>query len=138
MNREIKFRAWGKNKNKMFYDVQETTCYWNGVFDSDVIQEDSFSDVLKKQDIYEVMQFTGLYDKNKVPIYEGDIVKKETWSDTAPNHRAVSYAKVVWVETLAGYWVADKNGNTFWELSEDKYNIEVAGNIYDNPELLGE
>lgn len=56
--RPIKFRAWDRNNKKMFYDIQEATCYWNGVFDEDIIQEDSFSDVLKKQDIYEVMQFT--------------------------------------------------------------------------------
>ena len=70
MNREIKFRAWDKSKNKMFYDVQETSCYWNGVFIHDFIQEDNFGYILDKKDVYEVMQFTGLYDKNKVPIYE--------------------------------------------------------------------
>lgn len=56
--REIKFRAWDKYYKKMFYDIQEATCYWNGVFNEDIIREDSFSDVLKKQDIYEVMQYT--------------------------------------------------------------------------------
>lgn len=56
--RDIKFRAWDKNNRKMFYDIQEATCYWNGVFNEDIIQEDGFGDVLKKQDIYEVMQYT--------------------------------------------------------------------------------
>ena len=73
--REIKFRAWDKSKNKMFYDVQETSCYWNGIFNPDVIQEDNFGYILDKKDVYEVMQFTGLYDKNKVSIYE----RRYTW-----------------------------------------------------------
>lgn len=71
-------------------------------------------------------------------IYEGDIVKKETFDDTQPNWRAVSYAKVIWIEELAGFYLVDKNDKILWELGDDKYSIEVAGNLYDNPELLGE
>ena len=32
----------------------------------------------------------------------------------------------------------NKDSKILWEVGQDKYNIEVAGNIYDNPELLKE
>lgn len=120
--REIKFRAWDKSKNKMFYDVQETSCYWNGVFNPDVIQEDNFGYILDKEDVYELMQFTGLYDKNKVPIYEGDIlnIDDEYWVVS------FEYGKFV---------------GTFDNVCEDLYEVsdyEVIGNIYENSNLIGD
>lgn len=48
----------------------------------------------------------------------------------------VSYAKVVYIEEFAGFYLINKNNKILWEVGEDKFNIEVAGNIYDNPELL--
>lgn len=138
MNREIKFRAWDKSKNKMFYDVQETSCYWNGLFNPDVIQEDNFGYILDKKDVYEVMQFTGLYDMKKVPIYEGDIVRKELFSDIKLDNRVYNYAKVMWIEEFAGFYLVNKNNKILWEVSEDKYNIEVIGNLWENSDLLGE
>lgn len=53
MSREIKFRAWHKNNNKMRYDVT--------------------TDLLDR-DYLEFMQYTGLKDKKGKEIYEGDIV----------------------------------------------------------------
>lgn len=68
----------------------------------------------------------------------GDIVSKETFDDTKTNYRATSYAKVMWIEELAGFYLANRNDKILWELGEDKYNIEVAGNVWENRELLGE
>ena len=83
-------------------------------------------------------QYTGLKDKNGKKIYEGDIVKKETFDDTKPNLRNISYAKVIYIEALAGFYLVNKDDKILWELGEDKYNIEVVSTIYDNPELLKE
>ena len=84
------------------------------------------------EDIETIGQYTGLYDINGKKIYEGDIVSKETFDDTKPNYRAVSYAKVMWVEELAGFYLLNKNNKILWELSEEKYSVKVAGNIYDD------
>ena len=89
-----------------------------------------------KVDENTIGEYTGLHDKNGKEIYEGDIVSKETFDDTKPNWRNISYAKVIYIEELAGFYLVNRDNKILWEVSEDKYNIEGAGNIYDNPELL--
>ena len=120
--REIKFRAWDKSKNKMFYDVQETSCYWDGIFNPDVIQEDNFGYILDKKDVYEVMQYTGLKDKNGKEIYEGDILNfdDEYW--------VVSFEDGKYIGTF---------DNVIYDICEISH-YEVVGNIYENSYLLGE
>jgi hypothetical protein len=75
-----------------------------------------------------VGQYTGLTDKNGTKIFEGDIVK---YGDTVHNvvfeqRNGTAYFGLVYstLETLSfGYY-------------QDLKQIEVIGNIYDNPELL--
>lgn len=66
MSREIKFRAWDKRNKEMFnvarYDFSDNTVY-RQLFGAGVLGEDC-----------EILQFTGLIDKNGTEIYEGDIV----------------------------------------------------------------
>ena len=77
-----------------------------------------------------VGQYTGLNDKNGTKIFEGDIVK---YGDTVHNvvfeqRNGTAYFGLVYstLETLSfGYY-------------QDLKQIEVIGNIYDNPELLGD
>ena len=60
MAREIKFRAWEHDRQKMCYG------YKNYIADAE-------------QNNYPLMQFTGLLDKNGTEIYEGDWVKHDAW-----------------------------------------------------------
>lgn len=87
-------------------------------------------------------QFTGLHDKNEKPIYEGDIIK------VVDCVKVVKYINEICsfcfgnIETLKEpvfakwgdlYNYHQING-TYWE--EYKNEIEVIGNIHDNPELM--
>ena len=70
-----------------------------------------------------LMQFTGLHDKNGKEIFEGDILKY----DGMPH----LYSIVEFFD--AAFWACDRNGKTV--IGEPKF-VEVLGNIYENPELL--
>lgn len=82
-----------------------------------------------------VGQFTGMYDKNGVSIYEGDIVQYQ------PEYEPASLRSFV-------VYFADKYNYPAFDLAEHNYEAnglqcaheeggcEVIGTIYDNPELL--
>ena len=75
-----------------------------------------------------VGQYTGLTDKNGRKIFEGDIV-------SLVKHDGLIY-KVVYVPCR--YELVNSKGVNCFVLDIYKSeNIEVIGNIYDNPELLG-
>ena len=84
-------------------------------------------------------QDTGLKDKNGTKIFDGDIVLvpyidpifKCAWNDTSPCERAI-------VKHCNGMFYVEyiESGDKFTLSAMDGY-MEIIGNIYDNPELLG-
>lgn len=75
----------------------------------------------------DVMQYTGLKDKNGVEIYEGDIV---TFRDCCG---ITLTKKVEWIEEDAGFYPFGADYGCGDTVGTDH---EVIGNIYSNPELL--
>lgn len=138
--RENKFKIWDKTRNKMltsncgeFLLTQEG----NAVFHQN---GDNPLEALIEQIEYEVLQYTGLKDKNGTEIYEGDIIR------THENR----IQKVIWHNNgfkLEYKFKRSYRGESYWETRKDielsetnnkRWGIKVIGNIYENPELLKE
>lgn len=121
--REIKFRIWSKYSEKMvdegFYISQN----------SDLFQNDSLD--YKNKDSFEIMQYTGLKDKNGngKEIYEDDVCKRKIF---AFGEIRTFIGKVKMFE---GRWWLD-SGTAAVPLWNEMHELEVIGNIYENPELL--
>ena len=84
-----------------------------------------------------VGQYTGLKDKNGKRIFEGDIVAQNWYDYDEP--RDDSFGKVVFCEYDCSFSVMDVNKDGFMPLGRcDSYHweVEVIGNVHDNPELL--
>lgn len=132
--RDLKFRAWLKNE-KIIIEVKEIIFYPKKQIAYDVIEYRytdkepfHYTQWVDFDDI-ELMQYTGLKDKNGVEIYEGDIVK------------AVGYSAIEVVYDKESCSFKMKVQYIGWEdlliLSSNKTpHLEVIGNIYENPELL--
>ena len=95
-----------------------------GSYDAEINIERLTFDVIPET----VGQYTGLTDKNGKRIFEGDIV-------SLVKHDGLIY-KVVYVPCR--YELVNSKGVNCFVLDIYKSeNIEVIGNIHDNPELLG-
>lgn len=119
--REIKFRIWDSDLKKMRY--------LNNTHDIIEFDEKGIGQYHNLQTGYgewfsELMQYTGLKDKNGVPIYEGDIVQYKP-----------EETKYTVMFDPTGYWCLDGNGvrNSEMLIQTDDTNkyIEVIGNIFD-------
>lgn len=129
--REIKFRAWDRVTKYMAEVTGLKTGYTDGSIGIWYINREGEENLCKpqKSDI-ELMQYTGLKDKNGTEIYEGDIVMfgKEVGFIGELQHGSYTFNRK---ET---YWKCDPI--PFCTMSF-KY-VEVISNIYENPELLEE
>ena len=129
--REIKFRVWDKKDKEMLRVV--AISFDEAMFMPHNIDYEDYYNY--NNNFYsDLMQYTGLKDKNGVEIYEGDIVE---WIDGG--ERPFIY-EIIYDD--CGYYAKSSNnekisiGGTMH--SDMNINIEVIGNIYENKELLNE
>ena len=131
MSREIKFRAWVKKEKEMTKVLAlETRDYAT----LNVLYNDNSKCTLGMFAV-EIMQYTGLKDKNGKEIYEGDIIKYKFPYDIRLKH----IRPVKFLETEASFGIKDRYGNEIplYTISANNY-FEVIGNIYENKNLLEE
>ena len=84
-----------------------------------------------------VGQYTGLTDKNGKKIFEGDIVRHGYTCKYSDGKTADFYSNMpVSFSNHYGGWIVGVQGILTIKTVQ-KYNIEVIGNVHDNPELLG-
>jgi len=118
--REIKFRAWDDKENMMSFD-------------------ESMGDVLCEKEYDKphliLMQFTGKKDKKGNEIFEGDILRVKEHPDF-PSWGGVGF--VFWDNDEQSYFYGVKDGWSDLLCTPDEKQLEVIGNIYENPELLEE
>lgn len=132
-----KFRAWLKDEQRMIesYDtlaidyeneeiVTQKVYFERGLAIERDIHSYDFDDV-------NLMQLTGLTDKNGKEIFDGDVLK--TYDG--------ELAKVVWNKELA-CWEAEfldeiVDLSEVADIQSNRSDCEIIGNIYENPELLG-
>ncbi|EOU1754573.1 MAG: YopX family protein [Clostridium perfringens] len=146
MSREIKFRIYDTDEKQMFYqedidyiDINNEIAYINqdgGGYDYliDFVYGDG-----------KLMQYTGLKDKNGKEIYEGDILRckclKKCKLDSCAE-KVIQYKNSIieWWESGCnlGYRLRDSKGKTMMIKPTHlrTMEVEVIGNIYENPELL--
>lgn len=121
--------GWLAGTNDGFIYIIENDEGWT----DDGFHNDDFSGCYKVLD-KTIGQFTGLLDKNGKEIYEGDIVKtKGGWGGV-----------VLW-NSRSYFYIKDNNYYEYEEpdlspigslLCCERKQLEIVGNIHDNPELL--
>ena len=125
--REIKFRAWLKEDEKMA-NVETLFIGINRLCFGNSKTEDLF---FRDFEEVELMQYTGLKDKNSKEIYEKDIISCNKYKNV-----------VVFFENGCFKVRYPKNDTTNIICTLDtfleKYMCKISGNIYENPELLEE
>ena len=110
--RELKFRAWVNTEKKMYYGDNDLEAFFRD-FEG-----------------WDIMQFTGLKDKNGKDVFEGDITAA---SKDAFNRHLVIFEDGCFQLVLATGRQTLKDASWRGHFME-----EVIGNIYENPELLKE
>ncbi|CAG6014240.1 phage protein [Streptococcus pneumoniae] len=140
-----RYRAWIKTEKRMFFSddilaidyenkeiVTQQVYFENGLpYDRDIYCYD-FDEI-------ELMQSTGLKDKNGKEIFEGDIVRTTRFLGRADEIGGFyEYDKefIGIVKQLEGSWVIDTGSDAVCLWTEIEEN-EIIGNIYENKEFGG-
>jgi uncharacterized phage protein (TIGR01671 family) len=126
MKRELKFRAWDEKKNEFTDPI-----YMDGIF----YMDEEFRNTCNS-----VEQFTGLKDKNGKDIYDEDIVSKgvSKWIVCWHNQQGMWWLDPIIDASLKNdeYILEILNNEQLGNGYYSREDLEIIGNIHENPELL--
>lgn len=132
----LQFRAWDKDEkvmrivNEIHFTIKTITC--EPLKGHDNMLE--MYDPICFEGHFELMQSTGLKDKNGVEIFEGDILlhtsKSVNYSDTYWHSYVQAYRMDNGAYRIRGAHIYDT------ELMGARNHLEVVGNIYEHADLL--
>jgi uncharacterized phage protein (TIGR01671 family) len=141
MNRPIKFRAWDTENKEWIANGDAMDLYHSASANCFLFDNDNY-DLNEK---IEFQQFTGLLDKNGKEIYEGDIVRATYEADEGggwrSNHpvQGKVYFDTYWGVKFDCRDATQRTADMWEQIGEhDMRNVEVIGNIYENPELINQ
>ncbi len=132
--RKIKFRAWDTGTKEMFIGIDNIKEHYEGIV--------LFDELLNPKEAgcpeIELMQFTGLKDKNGKEIFEGDVVKYRD-SNWIVRFEMGSFSLFTNIKNLSKSII--KKPETDEEKLANELGVwwtrcEVIGNKFENPELL--
>lgn len=137
--RELKFRVWDKNDNTMKKEVRG---YWDLLIDMNGVlhksMRTSFDVVLISvnfQDALVIQQYTGLKDKNGKEIYEGDVCAYQGYD--VNRELFIEKIKIYFCDYIeCEHHISEFIGSGFCFNGRRPEELEVIGNIYENPDLL--
>lgn len=127
MGKEIKYRAWIPKQKGENLDVL-------GMVYFDLFSEDNRWISDKKN--YNIMQYTGLKDKNGKEIYEGDILRWQDWEQEGTEKADVYIVSYKAPSFIWDCYRENQKLETNGEVLRDTKEFEIIGNIFENPELL--
>lgn len=131
--REIKFRMWGANAKRMYYDPVIVLSCLSQQQAHDTNSETPGAMRTNHAELHGMvwMQFTGLQDIQGKDIYERDAVRYR-WRFT----EGLRVGEVLFEER--GFWAIDDHDKSIAAMlmNPNISDIEVIGNVFENPELL--
>lgn len=130
----LKYRAWLKQYDVMVDDVTDMT-FKEGNLEFIGRRTSNGVSLQYCADDINLMQSTGLKDKNGKEIFEGDVIAIEVDDTETPiNARVFQNSKI---GVLMFHVFEDNEDVPMVELLEDNsVAFEIIGNVYENPELL--
>ncbi len=116
--RELKFRAWDKEVEKMMHNVSFKFNQY-GVY----VESRDYIGNFKRERI-DLMQFSGLKDSNGEEIYEGDILE---WTEDGISFQ---HGTVKWSDVNCGF-VVTYGEDLAWFVTAPPRPMKIVGNIHE-------
>ena len=127
--RELKFRAWNKKGKRWLgvnlqMSVVDGLLWWQYGYGCEILSAEERKNI-------DLVQYTGLKDKNGKEIYEGDYIKREIQRGTFLVSEVIFTRGEFCVVSGGLVWSCGNSCSKDGKLGD----VEIVGNIYNNPEF---